>query len=156
MADVWMNSLSAAPNLLSHSPTSAKLLPARNRFIYHIDLISNLLLLSALMAPESAVSLLIVQSILMPCYRQGPESAPPYLLLMPVQYTVCAWITTLYHNYFELLINLCWTPTVYSIKPQQNSNTLIYQFHMPVYIRKSSQLHKHIFWPLMERGQRII
>lgn len=32
MADVWRNSLSAAPNLLSHSPTSIKVLAARNRF----------------------------------------------------------------------------------------------------------------------------
>lgn len=31
MADVWRNSLSAAPNLLSYSPTSIKVLPARNR-----------------------------------------------------------------------------------------------------------------------------
>lgn len=31
MAAVWRNSFSAAPNLLSHSPTSTKVLPARNR-----------------------------------------------------------------------------------------------------------------------------
>ena len=33
MADVWRKSLSAAPNLLSHSPTSIKVLPARTDFI---------------------------------------------------------------------------------------------------------------------------